>query len=157
VIVSNDAGNKHGPTVVVAPITGQLKKKPLPTHVAIPKLIGLDADSVALTEQVRTLDRTRLGAYVGRINSKVQMDIDDALAVCVGIDDNRYKKAEILTLCLCHRCESNSKDSGYVLIKKGWQAVKDDCDFCELRRGIVFGIFSADGLVTGNLDKTTVI
>jgi len=143
-IVSNNVGNKHGPTVVVTPITCVLKKKLLPTHVLIPQSVGLEVDSLALAEQIKTLDRSRLGEFVGRINSTIQAEIDNALAVCVGIDENRYKEAEILTLCLCSHCERDFSNSGCILIKKGWQRVKTLCDFCGTRNGLTFGIFNKD-------------
>ena len=143
-VVQNEMGNKHSPTIVVAPITRKLKKKLLPTHVTvnIPKHSGMTADSLILVEQIRTIDRIRLGEYIGRIGNKVQAEIDDALAVCVGIDKSHSQKAEILTLCLCPRCESDFEDSGCILIKKGWQRVRKLCDFCEARQGLVFGIFN---------------
>jgi len=141
-ITQNDVGNKYSPTTVIVPITGNLKKCRLPTHVVIPESSSLDADSLGLVEQIRTIDRTRLGAYIGRIGGKVQAEIDNALAVCVGIDKNLSKKAEVLTLCLCPRCESDFWESGCILIKRGWQRDKKICDFCETRHGLVFGIFN---------------
>ena len=141
-IVQNEKGNIYSPTVVIVPITCNLNKKPLPTHTIIPKLCGLAGDSLALVEQIRTIDRSRLGEYIGRIDGKVQKEVDDALAVCVGIDKKAAKKAEILTLCLCPRCESDFNDSGCILIKRGWQKNKKLCDFCETRYGLEFGIFN---------------
>jgi len=141
-VVQNEKGNKHSPTIVVTPITCNLNKNPLPTHVTIPQISGLTADSLALVEQIRTIDRARLDGYIGRIGGKVQDEIDSALAVCVGIDKNILQKAKILTLCLCYRCEGDFWDSGCILIKKGWQKEKERCDFCETRQGLVFGIFN---------------
>ena len=135
-------GNKHSPTLVVVPITCKLSKNPIPTHVTIPHISGLAADSLALVEQIRTIDRSRLFEYIGRVDGIVQMQIDDALAVCVGIKIDSSRKAEILTMCLCSRCESDFWDSGCVLVKKGWQKDKKPCDFCGMRQGLVFGIFN---------------
>jgi len=145
-IVSNNMGNKYGPTVVITPITGNLKKTSLPTHVIIPLSSGIVTDSLVLVEQIRTIDRSRLGGYIGRIGSDVQSEIDDALAICVGITGckNSTAKGEILTLCLCHHCEDSFKNSGYIVIKKGWQDSKEDCDFCATRRGFTFGIFGVE-------------
>ena len=145
-VVQNDVGNKHSPTIVIAPITCNLKKNPLPTHVVIPQSSGLNTDSLALVEQIRTLDRTRFGEYIGRVNSKVQAEIDDALAVCVGISGSPHQKLEILALCLCPRCESNFEDSGCILIKKGWKKNKKLCDFCGTRQGFLFWILKNESL-----------
>jgi len=118
-VTQNDVGNKFSPTTVIVPITSNLKKKRLPTHVVIPQSCGLDVDSLALVEQIRTIDRIRLGEYIGRIGGKVQEEIDAALAVCVGIDKNRSRKPKIHTLCLCPRCVSSFEDSGCILVKRG--------------------------------------
>jgi mRNA interferase MazF len=143
-VVQNDIGNKHSPTIVVTPITCNLQKKRLPTHVIIPQRSGLAVDSLALVEQIRTIDRIRLGEYIGRIGGKVQEKIDNALAVSVGIDEALSKKTELLTLCLCPRCESDFWDSGCALVKKGWQQNKQTCDFCGVKKGFVFGILGRD-------------
>jgi len=87
-IVQNDVGNKHSPTIVIAPITGKLRKNPLPTHVLIPQSCGLDMDSLVLMEQIRTFDRARLGAYIGRVEDTLLPTVDKALAICVGIEQN---------------------------------------------------------------------
>jgi len=146
-IVQNDVGNKYSPTIVVVPLTCNLRKNPLPTHVLIPQTAGIENDSLALAEQVRTLDRSRFDRYIGRISREQQLEIDMALAVCVGIEKRFSAKGELLELCLCPRCENSFKDSGYVVVKKGWQAIKEHCDFCRLRRGVTFGIFSSKGII----------
>ena len=147
-VVQNNMGNKYSPTVVVAPITCNLNKKPLPTHVKIPAFSGLAADSLALVEQIRTIDRTRFDGYIGRIDSMVQSKIDTALAICVGIEKHRADKGELLVLCLCKRCEGDFVDSGCILIKKGWQKSKSLCNFCESKQGWVFGIVNSTLLPT---------
>ena len=86
-IVQNDKGNKYSPTVIVVPITGRLNKTPLPTHVLIPKSCGLDKDSLALTEQVRAIDRSRLGNYIGHAGKSVMSQVDMALSVSVGLNE----------------------------------------------------------------------
>jgi mRNA interferase MazF len=142
-IVQNNTGNTHSPTVVVVPITRNLQKSRLPTHVTIPQSCGLESDSLALAEQIRTIDRSRLSDYIGHIGGNVQAEIDNALSVCVGIERHRAPKGEMLELSLCNRCENDFRDSGYILIKKGWQEVKEDCDFCKVRMGLTFGVFNS--------------
>jgi len=144
-IVQNDVGNKYSPTVVIVPLTCRLDKKPLPTHVLIPRSDILEHDSLALAEQIRTIDQSRLDGFVGRIGNKTQLKIDAALAICVGINIFQSVKSEVLTLCLCPRCERDFVESGCLLIKKGWQKSKSTCDFCEVRQGFRFGVFRKKG------------
>ena len=140
-IVQNNVGNRHSPTFVIIPLTCNLEKKSLPTHVLIPQTGSLESDSLALAEQVRTIDRSRFEKFVGRISEEQQSKIDMALAISIGIDKRLATKGEFFELCLCPKCKNNFKDSGYVVVKKGWQAVKEDCDFCKFRQGVTFGIF----------------
>ena len=94
-VVQNDVGNTHSPTVVIVPLTGS-KKAFLPTHVKIRRTGGLVTDSTALTEQVRTIDRRRLDGYICSIDSGTQAAIDAALAVSVGlVPHNVFDKNEI--------------------------------------------------------------
>ena len=141
-IVSNDIGNKYGPTVIVTPITCTLKKKSLPTHVEIPHDIGLDVDSMALIEQIRVIDHTRLGEYIGRIGNKIQVEIDYALMVCVGLEAKKEHKRGLVELTLCRSCQSNYVDSGYIVVQKRGQRKMEPCDFCKMRRGFTFGIIN---------------
>ena len=84
-VVSNDIGNANSPTIIVVPLTSSKKSKNLPIHVQISKSCGLSNDSVALTEQIRTFDRMRLGSYIGRISEDEQAAVDIALATSVGL------------------------------------------------------------------------
>ena len=145
-VAQNETGNKHSPTVVVVPLTCNIRKNPLPTHVFIPQSSGLEYDSVALAEQVRTIDRSRLDVYIGRIDREKQFEVDVALAISIGIEKQFSSKGELFELCLCSHCENNFRNAGCVVVKKGWQAIKEECDFCKLRRGVTFGIFGANGV-----------
>ena len=60
-IVQNDMGNKHSPTVIAAAITSQREKAKLPTHIEVPAhACGLSKNSIVLLEQIRTIDKKRL-------------------------------------------------------------------------------------------------
>jgi len=144
-IVQNDIGNEHSPTVIVTPLTRNLRKNPLPTHVLIPKFSGLDRDSLVLAEQIRTIDRSRLSNYIGHISKEIQPAIDDALEIGLALGNRRPPKGEMLTLTLCSHCQSDFENSGYLLVKKGWQETKEDCDFCKTAKGLTFGIFNLNG------------
>ena len=65
-IIQNDTGNRHSPTVIAAAITSQTGKARLPTHINIAGgSVGLSKDSVILLEQIRTIDKIRIKRYIG--------------------------------------------------------------------------------------------
>ncbi len=85
VIIQNDIGNLHSPTVIVAAVTTRHKKPHLPVHVAITaQESGLARDSVVLTEQVRTLEKSRLTKYLGKLPETAMRRIDRALGMSIG-------------------------------------------------------------------------
>ena len=85
-IVQNDTGNRHSPTVIAAAITSQLGKAKLPTHIALAAQgSGLPRDSVILLEQLRTLDKKRLREKMGTLDEANMRRIDEALAVSFGL------------------------------------------------------------------------
>jgi len=88
-ILQNNTGNRYSPTVIAAAITGRPKKL-LPTHVFIGCGNGLYKGSFVLLEQIRTLDRERLLNYAGRINEQKMEEIDEALAISIGLDPVLY-------------------------------------------------------------------
>lgn len=87
-ILQNDVGNRHSPTVIAAAITSRQGKNPLPTHIGIKaERCGLSRDSVVLLEQLRTLDKRRLRERAGRLLPEDQARVDQALEVSVGLTD----------------------------------------------------------------------
>ena len=89
-IVQNDTGNRHSPTVIAAAITSQTGKARLPTHIALPaESCALSRDSVILLEQIRTLDKRRLRERMGRVDGELMEKIDAAIAVSFGLANTR--------------------------------------------------------------------
>lgn len=85
-IVQNNTGNKHSPTVIAAAITSQTNKAKLPTHIELSgKSVGLSKDSVVLLEQIRTIDKRRLREHMGRLDESMMNRVDDAIAVSFGL------------------------------------------------------------------------
>jgi mRNA interferase MazF len=85
-IVQNDTGNRHSPTVIAAAITSQTGKAKLPTHIELAaRQYGLPKDSVVLLEQIRTLDKRRLRERMGRLDGPAMHRIDAAIAVSFGL------------------------------------------------------------------------
>ena len=86
-IIQNDMGNKHSPTIICAAITSKMNKAKLPTHVELDsERYGIVKDSVILLEQVRTIDKSRLKERVCHLDSEVLRRIDKALKISLSID-----------------------------------------------------------------------
>lgn len=85
-IVQNDTGNRHSPTVIAAAITSQTGKARLPTHISISGgSVGLSKDSIILLEQIRTIDKKRLREHMGRLDEDHMSKVDDAIAISFGL------------------------------------------------------------------------
>ena len=85
-IVQNDVGNKHSPTVIAAAITSKMGKAKLPTHIDISGLApGLAKDSVILLEQVRTIDKKRLKEKMGHLDEGTMAHVNNAIQVSFGL------------------------------------------------------------------------
>ena len=88
-IVQNDVGNKHSPTVIAAAITSQINKARLPTHIELSaRSFGLTKDSVILLEQIRTIDKKRVLERLGRLDEDVMSRVDEAIAVSFGLGED---------------------------------------------------------------------
>ena len=85
-VIQNDIGNQHSPTIIVAAITSKsATKAPLPTHHLLKNEGGLEQESIVLLEQIRTIDKRRLKDYVGALSLENMQGVDHALAVSVGL------------------------------------------------------------------------
>lgn len=85
-IIQNDAGNLRSPTVIAVPLTGSPRKPPMRTHVALDAGEGgLKLSSTVLCEQVRTLEKTRLGKYVGALERGRMRQVAQALSASMDI------------------------------------------------------------------------
>ena len=81
-IVQNDIGNRHSPTVIVAAITSQINKSKLPTHVELSsRRYEMVKDSVILLEQLRTIDKRRLKERVCHLAGEILTKVDKALEI----------------------------------------------------------------------------
>jgi mRNA interferase MazF len=85
-IIQNDIGNKHSPTVIAAAITSQKDKSKLPTHIPLDSAkCGLAKDSIVLLEQVRTLDKVRLREKMGSVDMTDMNAVNNAIQVSMGL------------------------------------------------------------------------
>ena len=86
-IIQNDIGNKHSPTVICAAITSQMNKAKLPTHVELDSSrYALVKDSVVLLEQLRTIDKKRLRDKVCHLDREILRKVDRALLISLDLN-----------------------------------------------------------------------
>ena len=87
-IVQNNVGNKYSPTVIALAVTSRTGKARLPTHIEIPAdSSGLPHDSLILAEQMRTLDKQRLGQRLGQAPADVMTQVSRALKLSLQLGD----------------------------------------------------------------------
>lgn len=93
IIMQNDIGNKFSKTVIVIPITSKTKTE-LPTHVKIGKgECGLKKESIILSEQIMTIDKSRLSKKIGKISDELMEDITKAVEISIGLRGKiKFKK-----------------------------------------------------------------
>ena len=85
-VIQNDTGNYHSPTIIVIAVTRRTFKKPKqPTHVVLDDAQGL-APSLFMSEVVRTIDKRRVQSYVGRLTREQMRRVNAALLVSIGLD-----------------------------------------------------------------------
>ena len=83
-ILQNDVGNIYSPTTIIAPITSKKTANYQPTHVKT-EFERLEKDSIILLEQITTIDKTRLKAYVGQLDKFTMKEVNRAIRISLGI------------------------------------------------------------------------
>jgi len=87
-VVQNDVGNQYSPTTIVVAITSQINKAKLPTHVELKAhSYGMERDSVILTEQIRTVDKTRLKQRIAVLDEATMTKVNEALAISLELKE----------------------------------------------------------------------
>ena len=114
VILSNNIGNRHSPTVIVAPLTSQPKTGFNPTHVNIDKAIySSTANSTVLLEQINTIDKQRLMKYLGKLSTEQMIKVNIAILISVAlIDSNITEYRDAAVRILRKRWKDNRKRKG---------------------------------------------
>jgi mRNA interferase MazF len=154
-VVQNNIGNRHSPTIIVVPITTQVKKTNMPTHVRIPPSFGLPHDSMAMMEQIKTIDKSRLGEYLGYLEDDVMDSIGKALGISVGLGNRMSHNRPIrqaaheqekdapeeLELTLCGPCLQQFVSSPEHIVKRvDFMQEKETCVYCNVRSGYDYRI-----------------
>ena len=84
VVVQNDKGNRYSKTIIIAPISKKMSKPPIPTHVIFSD-DSLSYVSMILCEQLRTIDKQRLGQWICTIDDKTIEKINKAIRVSLAL------------------------------------------------------------------------
>ena len=85
IILQNNKGNLYSKTTIAAAITGELDKAHLPTHIIF-TADGMKKKSMVLLEHIRTIDKSRLGNYIGTVDDKTMKRIDRAIVISFGLE-----------------------------------------------------------------------
>ena len=116
VIIQNNMGNKHSPTVIIAAISSRVGIKPkLPTHYYINAEDGLELPSIILLEQIRTVDKRRLTKYIGQLSKEHINGMNHALAVSI---DLIRATLQSLNMCLCNACANKFRSTGAFSLRR---------------------------------------
>ena len=111
-VIQNDVGNLEGPTLIVIPLTTQVKKEWLPVHVILPRTEGLDELSMALCEQIVTIDKNQIKSYLTTLDARSIAKVQFATLISLGLvpveKRNQINYCEgpddmVLTLCPEHK------------------------------------------------------
>ena len=86
VVVQNDIGNRWSPITIVAAITSSFEDRLYPTEVPVTAFEGgLERDSVVLLNQIRSIDKRRLGRRLGALRAQTMKEVDWALLLSLGL------------------------------------------------------------------------
>ena len=85
VILQNDVGNTHSPTLIVATLTSKTEKKAMqPTHcLVVPE--GLEP-SIVQAEQIFTIDKSRVQNFAGHLTPEEMSRVDDAVKISLALN-----------------------------------------------------------------------
>ena len=85
IVIQNDTGNKHSPTLIVATVTTS-KKENMPTHLLIKDNPAFREASVVQLEQIRTIDKCRIDNYLGKVTPHEMVAIEKALSISLAME-----------------------------------------------------------------------
>lgn len=154
-VIQNNVGNRHSPTIIIAPITTRVKKPCQPTHIGIPPYFGLPQSSMAILEQIRTIDKSRLKDYVGCLDDDVMDCIDEALGISIGLNalascERAQEQPAVepqdgildeMVLTLCGTClKQFIYSSEHIVRRIDRTQSKEPCMYCHVRDGYDYRI-----------------
>ena len=87
IVIQNDTGNKHSPTLIVATVTTRIRKKEnMPTHLLIKDNPAFREASVVQLEQIRTIDKCKIDNYLGKVTPHEMVAIEKALSISLAME-----------------------------------------------------------------------
>ena len=111
----------------------------MPTHYYLKPGSGLVQPSMVMLEQIRTVDKTRLVQYIGKLSDGEIKGLNHALAISIGLIPTTPGK---LILCLCSACAENFYGSGAYFLRRvnPIEVQKELCTYCNQRAGFDYEI-----------------
>lgn len=86
-VLQNNTGNFHSSTLIVTPLTTQVnKKRNMPTHCQLGHTKGLNEPSIALLEQIKTIDKCRITRYLGKLTEEQMLAVEQAAQISLGMN-----------------------------------------------------------------------
>lgn len=103
IVIQNDTGNKHAPTLIVATVTTRIHKKAnMPTHFVIYDNPAFKEASVVQLEQIRTIDKSRIDNYLGKVTPREMVAIEKALSVSLAMEQLKKGLPKVVFHSLRH-------------------------------------------------------
>ena len=85
-VISNDVGNQHADRVIVAPISSGNTDKIYPFETLLPAgEAGLGKTSKVLLDQIRTVDKQRLGNKISALTGQRMEEVNRAIRLSLSV------------------------------------------------------------------------
>lgn len=142
-VLQGNEFNDHSPTTIIAPITSAIKRTYLPSHVFLGDDYGLKMPSMALVEQLRTVNQSELGKYIGTVEDEQTIkQIWKAFKKTLGMWDYSLNKNKDV-YCLCRRCLDDFRSRPNVVVSRldPFAVEKDVCTICNVRYGYDYVVY----------------
>ena len=131
-IIQNDTGNTYSPTAIVAMMTTQ-KKKDLPTHIAISSEdYCLGINTTILLEQIRTIDKSRISSFVGKLSDSTMQKVDEALHISLALNKERKEETKLNELQIFEKEDFGSIRT-IMVEDEPWFVASDICKSLEIQ------------------------
>lgn len=134
IIIQNNKGNLNGPTLVVVPVSTELKRMHMPVHVQLSSDSGLEEESMAMCEQITTINKSQIRSYVCTLPDDDLVNINQALCISLGIKPKdpylQGPNEMVMTLCREH-LKPYFYDSDYKVRRIDRNQTMEQCVCCD--------------------------
>ena len=137
IIIQNNKGNQNGPTLVVVPVSTEIKKMWLPVHVLLTQESGMKERSMAMCEQITTIDKSQIGSYMCSLREGELKEINRAVLISLGmkpIKNKVFRKQRsnemVMTLCRAH-LQPYFYDRDYIVRRIDRTQNRERCVCCD--------------------------